>query len=331
MTEREERIRIGRAFDKGLSGLQGDPSMARRVWMEAEKRHAAGGKRRLTAVLIALLALLLTAAGAYALSRALLSPRVDAKRIANEALEEKYGLTPAMLGFFSQDAQGNDGRSWRVSYTRSDELEEKLGSYLVRVTDGKVESAVWSLEGKSTAGGFDAEAWGARQLGEMVRITAATHDMSRFYSRLRGTDVDLYAGMDGMRETQEPEGTAETDAEIRAEAERERQALEEAGRESEARSRFTREELIELGRQGVAAAYGLTPAQQQRMRFEDTPFFPAYFSPNGLDGHPAFHMTFQVGYEDGWQEGDGIYTVVINALDGTVEYLDYDTTLDGNG
>ena len=61
-------------------------------------------------------------------------------------------------------------------------------------------------------------------------------------------------------------------------------------------------------------------------------FVPAVFFVWGRsNGAPAFHMTFQVGYEDGWQEGDGIYTVVINALDGTVEYLDYDTTLDGNG
>ena len=42
-------------------------------------------------------------------------------------------------------------------------------------------------------------------------------------------------------------------------------------------------------------------------------------------------MTFQSWSEDGWQDGDGVYTVIVNVLDGTIEYLEYDTTLDGNG
>ena len=42
-------------------------------------------------------------------------------------------------------------------------------------------------------------------------------------------------------------------------------------------------------------------------------------------------MTFQSSGEGGWMEGDGVYTIIVNVLDGTVEYLDYDTTLDGNG
>ena len=331
MNERKERALICRAFDVGLSGLKGDPFLARRVLAEAEKAAPARRKKRLPAMLIA--ALVLTAVTAYAVGRGLLSPRVDAKRLANQALEEKYGLTAAMLGFFSQDSQGNDGQHWRVTYDRGDELGEKLGSYLVRVTDGQVESVSWTLEGKDTTGGFDAEAWGAEQLGEMVKITAATHDMNRFYQKIRGENVDLYGGMDeaDAPAAETEEWMQETDAEIQAQADQLMKGLQEAGKASEERSAFTREELVGLGRQGVIDAYGLNGEQQERLQFEDTVFFPAYFSAGHPDGHPVFHMTFQSLAEDGWQEGDGIYTVEVNALDGTVEYLDYDTTLDGNG
>ena len=51
----------------------------------------------------------------------------------------------------------------------------------------------------------------------------------------------------------------------------------------------------------------------------------------GIDQRPTFNMIFQSWSEDGWQDGDGVYTIVVNILDGTVEYLEYDTTLDGNG
>ncbi|MCR4887093.1 MAG: hypothetical protein K5919_09280 [Clostridiales bacterium] len=332
MTEQRERALVRRAFDGGLSGLKGDPFLARRVLAEAEKAAPARRKKRLSAVLIAALALLLTAVTAYAVSRAVLSPRVDAKKLANQALEEKYGLTSAMLGFFGQDAQGTDGRHWRVTYTRDDALGTRMGSYRVQVTDGQVESVSWTLDGKNTAGGFDAEAWGAEQLKEMVKITGKTHDMSRFYNYLSGKNVDLYAGMDEKEPDAMPEeGWPEVDEDIQAEAEAFRREVEEAGKPYEAQSRFTKEELIDLGRRGIIQAYDLNAEQQERLQYVNTLFFISYYSSIGPENRPTFNMTFQSGGGDGWQEGDGIYTVMVNVLDGTVEYLDYDTTLDGNG
>jgi len=332
MNEQQERALIHRAFDAGLSALKGDPFLIRRVLSEAEKKPAARAKRRLSAVLIAVLALLLTAAGAYAVSQAILSPRVDAKKLANEALEEKYGLTPAMLGFFSQDSVSADGRHWWVVYSPESGYGVRLGMYQVQVTDGRVTEVTWTLDGKSTQGGFEAEAWGAEQLGEMVKITAQTGDMRRFYRLIHGEKVDLYAGMDDEEpDVPAEEGWAEADADILAQEEAFRRELEEAGRKSKALSRFTEDELIELGRRGIIQAYDLNAEQQKRLQYMDTGFFISYYSTIGADGRPTFNMTFQSGYENGWQEGDGIYTVVVNVLDGTVEYLDYDTTLNGNG
>ena len=331
MTEQQERKIISRAFDAGLSGLRDDPFLIRRVLNGEEKKPAPSARGHLSAALVVLAALLLTAVTAYAISRAFLSPRVDARKLSNQALEEKYALTPAMLGFFSQDTQGTDGKHWRVTYTRDDELGQRMGSYRVLVTDGQVESAEWTLDGKSTEGGFGAEAWGAEQLSEMVKITGKTHDMSRFYAFINGENVDLYAGMDETDDAISEEGWEDADAEIQAEAEAFRRVVEEAGKPYEAQSRYTREELVELGRQGIIEAYELNAEQQERLQYVDTLFFISYYSSIGLENRPTFNMTFQSGGGDGWQEGDGIYTVMVNVLDGTVEYLDYDTTLNGNG
>ena len=334
MTEQRERQIIQQAFDAGLSGLQGDPFLVRRVLNGADKKAARSGRRRLSAVLLILTALLLTAATAYAVSRAVLSPRVDANQAANRALEEKYGLTAAMLGFFERDsAPLSDEQHRRVDYFPPEgKLGVRLGKYSVWVANGQAEWAEWTLDGKSTAGGFDAPAWGAEQLEEMVKITGKTHDMSRFYRFLSGEEVDLYEGMDEAEaDAPSEEGWAEADADIRAEAEAFRRETEEAGKPYKAQSRFTEEELIALGRQGIIEAYGLNEAQQQRLQYMNTDFFISYYSSIGADDRPTFSMTFQSGGEGGWQPGDGIYTVVVNVLDGTVEYLEYDTTLNGNG
>ena len=67
-------------------------------------------------------------------------------------------------------------------------MASKLGVYRVYVMNGQVESVIWSLDGKSTEGGFDADAWGADQLGEMVRIASVTNDPNRFQRKARGEE-----------------------------------------------------------------------------------------------------------------------------------------------
>ena len=378
--------------------------------------------------LILVIGLLLLSVTAYAVIQSVtLSPRVDAKVLANEALYEKYGLTPAMLGFFAQDAQETDDHHWHVDYIPDEGLASRLGAYRVEITDNHVDKITWTNEGKSTQGGFDAEAWGTEQLEEMVNITGRTHDVNRFYRKIQGEDVNLYEGMDdpipeetvalqenvseeeAYREAMREQGK---DAEARSRYSREeliemgrqgiidayalsqdlqdrlrfcdegvlipyyyqtgadeipafkmtfeiggndgwkagdgiytidinvldgtvldgfRKELEESGKDSKAQSGYTREELIELGHRGIIEAYGLNPEQQERLQFYDTSFFPAYYSTIGADKKPTYNMTFQSSGEGGWMEGDGVYTIIVNVLDGTVEYLDYDTTLDGNG
>lgn len=334
MREELSRKAFHEAIDTALSGLKGDPKLARRI-LDRESMSGSEGKKRFSAGLA--LALVLTFAAVTALAwsviTAVFSPRVDAYAAADRALEEKYGLTPSMLGFFSRDQLGNDERRFTVEYEprSEDALASKLGTYRVVVADGAVESVRWSLDGADTFGGFDADAWGAEQLGEMVRITAVTHDTSRFQRKAAGEETDLYAGMGPAPAGNADESFPEADRQIEEEMKLYRREVEEAGRSIEARSRFTRDELIEMGRQGIIAAYALDEGQRRRLTFFDTDYFIAYYTTIGADQRPTFHMTFQLWSDDIWQDGDGVYTVDVNVLDGTIEYLDYDTTLDGNG
>jgi len=325
--------RIQHSLNAELSGLN-TTSWQRDQFYE----NATGGtkvKRKLTYSLVLAIVLLLIAATAlaYTVITTVFSPRVDAYNIANRALEEKYGVNSSMLGFFSRDSLGNNEHRFTVIYVPQfeDALAAKLGSYRVVVSDEIVESVSWSLDGISTEGGFDADAWGAEQLAEMVHIVSVTNNTSRFAKKASGEDIDLYADMERTPDGDAEDVFPEVDLQIEKEMALYRREVEEAGRSSEAQSRFTRDELIKLGRQGIIEAYHLDAEQQQRLTFYDTDYFIAYYSTIGIDNRPTFNMNFQSWSEDGWQEGDGVYTVVVNVLDGTIEYLEYDTTLAGNG
>ncbi len=416
------------AINSSITGCQPSDYWKNHMVRQIVKGEKMKTRTKLSWNLILVIGLLLLSVTAYAVIQSVtLSPRVDAKVLANEALYEKYGLTSAMLGFFTQDTQGTDDHHWYVDYTPTDGLDSKLGSYRVEITDNHVDKITWTNEGKSTQGGFDAEAWGAEQLEEMVNITGRTHDVNRFHRKIQGEEVDLYEGMEDL--TPEKTATSEEnlseeeayreamreqgkDAEAQSRYSREklielgrqgiidayalsqdlqnrlhfcdegvlipyyyqtgadeipvckmtfeiggnegwkpgdgiytidinvldgtildgfRKELEESGKDSKAQSRYTREELTELGRLGIIEAYGLNPDQQERLQFYDTSFFPAYYSTIGTEEKPTYKMTFQSSGEGGWMEGDGVYTIIVNVLDGTVEYLDYETTLDGNG
>lgn len=336
MNHEKMREHVHKGIDRQCESLTSDPYRVQRVLNMAHKAPGTGGivmkKRSISLVLVIVLLLSAGTALAYVITT-VFSPRVDAYTAANQALEEKYGVTPSMLGFFSRDARGNDGHHFTVEYKPrfEDALASKLGVYRVSVTNGQVESVTWSLDGRSTEGGFDADAWGAEQLGEMVHIASITNDTSRFQRKARGEDINLYAGMELVHDEVDTEGFPEADQQIANEISLYRQEVTEAGKEIEAQSRFTRDELIEIGRQGIITAYHLDSEQQQRLVFVDNDYFIAYYSTTGIDQRPTFNMTFQSWSEDGWQDGDGVYTITVNVLDGTVEYLEYDTTLDGNG
>ena len=73
-----------------------------------------------------------------------------------------------------------------------------LGTY-TGSSDGKNTTASWSNEGKQTYGGFEAPAWEALQLRQMVELVRKDHDTSAFYPQAleiaRRDDPDYDAGL----------------------------------------------------------------------------------------------------------------------------------------
>ncbi|MFQ9448801.1 MAG: hypothetical protein ACLR4A_17020 [Christensenellales bacterium] len=92
------------------------------------------------------MALIAAAAVAAGLTR---SARYDAKRLAYQALEEKYGFTTDMESFFTCTAEEKDGQTV-VTYRANKDVGDfawKLGDYTVTIRNGRG----WRRAGQTTA------------------------------------------------------------------------------------------------------------------------------------------------------------------------------------
>ena len=105
---------------------------------------------------------------------------------ASPALAEKYGITDELQSFFGREEEELPDGTVKVTYFGAGSLEATLGTYTVLVKDGKADIS-WSLEGKDTAGGYEAEAWGLEQLKQMAEERgrqAANARRTALYERL---------------------------------------------------------------------------------------------------------------------------------------------------
>lgn len=274
-----------------------------------------GGHRSMKATtkLALTLAIVLVLMATTALATTLLfSPRYDALQLADQALLEKYGITEEMQPGLIHSITEADGKTV-VTYevTESNVMREnRFGAYTVTVVDGKAE-AIWSMDGMDTTGGLDAPAWGAEQLLMYVQEYATV--MS--YMELRGMLQNA------PMVTPPPAGAPDKQEQDK------QKAL--------SLAQITLEDAAAIGRDAVSVRYGLT--QQQAMllvRFDGSD--PDGYSDEStfeiVDDRPLVNLFFHLTQTSGeWMEKDGIYTVTVNLLDGTVEDIYYDTGLIGNG
>ena len=262
--------------------------------------------------------------GTTALAATLLfSPRYDALQLADQALLEKYGITEEMQPGLIHTITETDSKTV-VTYEVVESAvmrENRFGMYTVTVADGKAD-AVWSMDGMDTSGGLDAPAWGAEQLLMYVQEYATVMSYMEPRGMLMNAPFDeaLFRQQEEQRERDKAT------------------ALEMA--------KITLEDADEIGRQAVAACYGLNE-QQAAMLVQFTNLETDGIADEStyeiVDGRPLvnlfFHLTQNPGQElengcyvpGEWTEKDGIYVVTINLLDGAVEDIHYDTGLMGNG
>ena len=101
--------------------------------------------------------------------------------------------------------------------------------------------------------------------------------------------------------------------------------------EARAAAKLTPEQAMALAKEAVVSAYGLSKAQADALEWQ-ADYAPSPY--HALEGKPVVEVVFWL-WMDGngapFVQGDGLYTVDVNAVDGTIEGILYDSTLMGNG
>lgn len=310
--------------DQNLSGLVWDEAKRRTVLQAVRKEERPVKKLSTTFILIAAIVCLSVTALAAGL---VFSSRVDAAKLAEKAMADTYGVTDTMLStFFSRTVSETADGGTTVVYSGIDFLRDVLGEYTVSVKDGTA-TAVWSHDGESTSGLFDAEAWGKEQLEEMLRTAADRHDLSAFSEKAKAIAAKQEAASDELPEGSAWEKTGEAEALAAAKA-----------------SSYSEEDLLKLARDAVVSAYQFTDDQAKMLKFvfeledmaDDTADYLYY---RMKDGKPVLTvmLSLQQQVSDDpsafapFTQRDGVYWVDVNVETGVIEDLLYDSQLGGNG
>lgn len=175
-----------------------------------EKNRYAYPKRGAFIAAALVLALITAAAVAAGLTR---SAGYDAKRLAYQALEEKYGFTTDMESFFTCTAEEKDGQTV-VTYRANKDVGDfawKLGDYTVTIRNGQAEAS-WSNDGEAVGDDFSSDVWNTALLARGIARRKAGEEWYEItgetLERLGGAeqeDVLVPDGLDGARLADESE------------------------------------------------------------------------------------------------------------------------------
>ena len=306
------------AMDRRLSSLDSMPSCRPALMQRIAQEEAPVMKKKVSFALV--FALVLVSLSVIALAAGILfSPKADASRLADKTIEDKYGITLEMLTFFYREETALEDGSVRVTYTGADNLEYVLGTYTVDVKNGKAEAS-WSHDGKNTAGGYDAEAWGAEQLKQMLTDNQATGDMGLFLPQA----VAIARAHDAA--WVQPVSTMEERIAYFDELEKQKTAALEARKLSE-------EEMQAIGKEAIVSRYELSEAQADLLELYVQPLAD---EPNAwyymMDGIPCFEVEYFLSQDpEKHIEKDGSYAVLVNVETGVIEKIVYESGLGGEG
>lgn len=256
-----------------------------------------------------------------------LSEREKAVRLADRAMEEKYGITQLTQEYFGRNTEEKNGGVFIVKYTGEPYLGYVLGSYRVVVENGQVTEISWTHDGEDTSDGLNAEAWGQEQLMEMLKLNQERGDTTGFAGKAEAIgkrhgyviDIDLTGDSDSQTTTRGME-TRE-------------------GWEVWAKTNRDFEEITETAKQGIIAAYELSEEQAAQLAVEneiedvenDCYYFhqlPCYRAIISLDdGEEKDVLSNGLIYT----EKEGVYYVYVNLETGLVEEIFTTAGIGGNG
>ena len=300
--------------DQTLSGLVWDGRKRQRVLCAVREEERPVKKISMAFVLVA--AILCLTVGALAAGLAF-SPKVDAEKLADEALYSEYGITPEMLTFFNR-ASGEENDATVVRYDGANAFSYVLGRYTVTVKDGQADAA-WSWDEEDLSEGFHGAAWGAEQLAEMCRENQNGLGLSHY--------ANLAKRIAWEHNVVIADPTPFNEAEYKALVEKEAREAEIA----KAAATLSEEEMEAIAREAVALRYAFDEEATKCLLEEEE---NRYYQLFGDDDTPCCEFYFSLGYEEDGYKGDagrGNYHVIVNVESGTVEDIAYDSNLAGEG
>ncbi|MBQ9408843.1 MAG: hypothetical protein IJU28_05570 [Clostridia bacterium] len=304
--------------DRDLSGLVWDEQKRQRVRFAIHGEEKNMKKFSTTFILVAVI-LGLTISALAAGIGLIFSKKVDNDKLADDSLLTKYGITSEMLSFFSRSYEENEG-DVVIRYEGVHPFTYVLGTYTVMIKDGKAE-ADWNHKESETSGGFAADAWGAEQLSEMLRISHETHNVSQF-----AQTALMIAAKHNTTPTAGliPELIGNADGEQELEERRQAEAAQGA-------AKLSVPEMEKLAREAISLRYGFDTEQAACLMCQEDNGRYLLF---GDDALPCYEFFFTLGFlEDGYQgaSGVGVYHVTVNVVNGTIEDILYDSDLAGEG
>ena len=275
--------------------------------------------------------MILVMVGIFLLSSVYAEPIVYSERYvkikqAEQAIREKYQIVPDMYTFFVREITESDNGETMVTLRGTDYYYWVLGTY-TGSSDGKSTSASWSNEGKETYGGFDAPAWEALQLHQMVELARKEHTTGAFFPQAKA-----------IAHRDDPEYTElrPEDPMLIYEHEFEINVPHPDHETIQKQSKYTKTELDEIAIAVIGENYDLDSDILAKICTVDSEPDFRYEIRDGRLIYRSWLMLQQITEMDPngltpISEHDGQYLVVINAETGVVEDVVYDALLPGIG
>ena len=323
---------IQSAMDRRLPFLDELPSCRAAVQYRIAQEEEPVMKKRISVGFVFAAVLVLLAAAALA-ATLLLSPRADAVRAADRALEAKYGITAEMMTFFGREQETLEDGTVRVTYTGAGDMDYAVGTYTAVVKDGKAEIS-WNHDGEDTAGGYASEAWGLDQLKQMLEDC---RDEKRKQAYLdRAAEIAEAHGLTDESRLAQAEITEETAEQYYERREAEKTAAMKA-------RKIPVDDMVAAGRAFIISNYGLNEEQVSRMELYtsteedgDNSWYEM------IGGKPCFKVEYLLyqpltteqmdnGEARAYEQKDGYYNVFVNVETGEIEEFEYNSGLGGQG
>lgn len=270
----EERVR------QTLMQLEDKPTHARpkrMVWLAA-------------ALVLVLAAAVAVAAG---LTR---SAKYDAKLLAHQALEEKYGFTRDMDSFFRCTVEEKAGETV-VTYSADEDVGDfawKLGDYIVTIRDGKAEAS-WSNDGEAVGGDFSSDVWDTALLAQGIARRKAGEE----WYEITGETLETGESLSGAEKTT-PEVSAAGESAVQP-----------------GEGMLAEQEALDLARQALEGDGGISAEAL------NDPENELYAVCQKEEGKTVWNVWFH--------SAEGISVVTLDAADGTILDVIVDTGMAGNG